>query len=310
MKLPAKVKLVDVGPRDGLQNEKTPVSVEARIAFVEALVAAGLNTVEVGAFVSPKAIPQMASSDQVLRGVSQIKDRVKGAEFHVLVPNEKGYDAARAAGAQVVSVFAAASEGFSRANINCSIAESIERFKPVLARAKADGVKVRGYVSCVLGCPFDGEIKPKAVADLAMTLWDLGCYEISLGDTIGVGTPLKAKEMLRAVGAELPVANLAMHFHDTYGQALANLYAGMEEGVRVIDSAAGGLGGCPYAPGATGNVATEDVVYMLEGMGVKTGVDMEKLLAATNEVAGLLGRPPVSRVASALNAKRKRLSGA
>ncbi|WP_298363370.1 hydroxymethylglutaryl-CoA lyase [uncultured Bradyrhizobium sp.] len=304
------IHIVEMGPRDGLQNEKTPVSVEARIAFVEALVAAGLNTVEVGAFVSPKAIPQMASSDQVLRGVSQIKDRVKGAEFHVLVPNEKGYDAARAAGAQVVSVFAAASEGFSRANINCSIAESIERFKPVLARAKADGVKVRGYVSCVLGCPFDGEIKPKAVADLAMTLWDLGCYEISLGDTIGVGTPLKAKEMLRAVGAELPVANLAMHFHDTYGQALANLYAGMEEGVRVIDSAAGGLGGCPYAPGATGNVATEDVVYMLEGMGVKTGVDMEKLLAATNEVAGLLGRPPVSRVASALNAKRKRLSGA
>ncbi|WP_076859927.1 hydroxymethylglutaryl-CoA lyase [Bradyrhizobium mercantei] len=300
----SQVHIVEMGPRDGLQNEKTPVSIAARIAFVEALVAAGLNTVEVGAFVSPKAIPQMASSDEVLRGVSQVKD----AEFHVLVPNEKGYDAARAAGAQVVSVFAAASEGFSRANINCSIAESIERFRPVLARAKVDGVKVRGYVSCVLGCPFDGEIKPKAVADLAVTLWDLGCYEISLGDTIGVGTPLKAREMLRAVGAELPVANLAMHFHDTYGQALANLYAGMEEGVRVIDAAAGGLGGCPYAPGATGNVATEDVVYMLEGMGVKTGIDMDKLLATTNEVAGLLGRPPVSRVASALNAKRKRLS--
>ena len=194
-------------------------------------------------------------------------------------------------------------------SINCSIAESIERFKPVLARAKADGVKVRGYVSCVLGCPFDGEIKPKAVADLAVTLWELGCYEISLGDTIGVGTPLKAREMLRAVGAELPVANLAMHFHDTYGQALANLYAGMEEGVRVIDAAAGGLGGCPYAPGATGNVATEDVAYMLEGMGVTTGIDMDKLLATTNEVATLLGRPPVGRVASALNAKRKRLGG-
>ncbi len=298
------VRIIEMGPRDGLQNEKAPVSVEARIAFVEALVAAGLGTVEVGAFVSPKAIPQMANSDQVLRGVSHIKD----AEFHVLVPNEKGYDAARAAGARVVSVFAAASEGFSRANINCSIAESIERFRPVLARAKADGVKVRGYISCVLGCPFDGEIKPKAVADLAVILWDLGCYEISLGDTIGVGTPLKAKAMLRAVGSELPVANLAMHFHDTYGQALANLYAGMEQGVRVIDSAAGGLGGCPYAPGATGNVATEDVVYMLEGMGVGTGVDMDRLLAATNEVAGLLGRPPVSRVASALNAKRNRLS--
>ncbi|WFU21315.1 hydroxymethylglutaryl-CoA lyase [Bradyrhizobium sp. CB1717] len=296
------VRIIEMGPRDGLQNEKTPVSVEARIAFIEALVGAGLDTVEVGAFVSPKAIPQMASSDAVLRGVNHIK----GAEFHVLVPNEKGYDAARTAGAKVVSVFAAASEGFSRANINCTVAESIERFKPVLARAKADGVKVRGYISCVLGCPFDGEIKPKAVADLASTLWDLGCYEISLGDTIGVGTPDKAKDMLRAVSANIPPAKLAMHFHDTYGQALANLYAGMEEGVRVIDAAAGGLGGCPYAPGATGNVATEDVVYMLEGMGVRTGVDMAKLLSATNAMSGVLGKPPVSRVASALNAKKKR----
>ncbi|MBR0835063.1 hydroxymethylglutaryl-CoA lyase [Bradyrhizobium manausense] len=296
------VRIVEMGPRDGLQNEKMPVSVEARIAFIEALVAAGLDTVEVGAFVSPKAIPQMASSDAVLRGVSH----VKGAEFHVLVPNEKGYDAARAAGAKVVSVFAAASEGFSRANINCTVAESIERFKPVLARAKADGVKVRGYISCVLGCPFDGEIKPKAVADLANTLWELGCYEISLGDTIGVGTPAKAKGMLRAVAANISPAKLAMHFHDTYGQALANLYAGLEEGVRVIDAAAGGLGGCPYAPGATGNVATEDVVYMLEGMGIRTGVDMEKLLAATNEMSRVLGKPPVSRVASALNAKKRR----
>lgn len=296
------VRIIEMGPRDGLQNEKTPVSVEARIAFIEALVGAGLDTVEVGAFVSSNAIPQMASSDAVLRGVSHINC----AEFHVLVPNEKGYDAARAAGAKVVSVFAAASEGFSRANINCTIAESIERFKPVLARARADGVKVRGYISCVLGCPFDGEIKPKAVADLANTLWELGCYEISLGDTIGVGTPEKAREMLRAVAANIPAAKLAMHFHDTYGQALANLYAGLEEGVRVIDAAAGGLGGCPYAPGATGNVATEDVVYMLEGMGVRTGVDMEKLLAATNAMSGVLGKPPVSRVASALNAKKKR----
>ncbi|TFV50106.1 hydroxymethylglutaryl-CoA lyase [Bradyrhizobium niftali] len=296
------VRIIEMGPRDGLQNEKIPVSVEARIAFVEALVGAGLKTVEVGAFVSPKAIPQMASSDAVLRGVAHMTD----AEFHVLVPNEKGYDAARAAGAKVVSVFAAASEGFSRANINCTVAESIERFKPVMERAKADGIRVRGYISCVLGCPFDGEIKPKAVADLAKTLWDLGCYEISLGDTIGVGTPDKAKQMLRAVSANVPAAKLAMHFHDTYGQALANLYAGLEEGVRVIDAAAGGLGGCPYAPGATGNVATEDVVYMLEGMGISTGVDMEKLLAATNEMSGVLGKPPVSRVASALNAKRKR----
>jgi hydroxymethylglutaryl-CoA lyase len=298
------VRIIEMGPRDGLQNEKTAVSVEARIAFIVALVAAGLTTVEIGAFVSPKAIPQMASSDAVLRGVSHLL----GAEFHVLVPNEKGYDAARAAGAKVISVFAAASEGFSRANINCTVAESIERFKPVLARAKTDGVKVRGYISCVLGCPFDGEIKPKAVADLANALWALGCYEISLGDTIGVGTPDKAKEMLRAVGANIPADKLAMHFHDTYGQALANLYAGLEQGVRVIDAAAGGLGGCPYAPGATGNVATEDVVYMLEGMGIRTGMDMDKLLAATNEMSGVLGKPPVSRVASALNAKKRRVA--
>ena len=294
------VRIIEMGPRDGLQNERTRVSVEARIAFIEALVGAGLRTVEVGAFVSPKTIPQMVGSDQVLRGVSQL-----GGEFHVLVPNEKGYEAARAAGARVISVFAAASEGFSRANINCSIAESIERFRPVLAHAKVDGVKVRGYVSCVLGCPYDGEVKPQAVADVAQTLWDLGCYEVSLGDTIGVGTPLKARQLLRAVAGVVPMANLGMHFHDTYGQALANLYAGMEEGVRVIDSAAGGLGGCPFAPGATGNVATEDVVYMLEGIGIATGVDMTKLVAATNEVSRLIGRPPVSRVAAALNAKQR-----
>jgi hydroxymethylglutaryl-CoA lyase len=296
------VRIIEMGPRDGLQNEKTPVSVEARIAFIEALVGAGLSTVEVGAFVSPKAIPQMVGSDQVLRGVNHL-----AGEFHVLVPNEKGYEAARAAGAKVISIFAAASEGFSRANINCSIAESIERFKPVVVRAKADGIRVRGYISCVLGCPFDGEVKPQAVVEVAQKLWELGCYEISLGDTIGVGTPAKARQMLRAVSRAVPMTNLAMHFHDTYGQALANLYAGMEEGARVIDSAAGGLGGCPFAPGATGNVATEDVVYMLEGMGIATGVDMTKLLAATNAVSRLLGHPPVSRVASALNAKRTRV---
>ena len=295
------VRIIEMGARDGLQNEKTPVSVADRIAFIERLIAAGLNTIEVGAFVSPKAIPQMVGSDEVLRGVRHLP-----GEFHVLVPNYKGYEAAHAAGARVVSVFAAASEGFSRANINCSIEDSIERFKPVLARASTDGVKVRGYISCVLGCPFDGEIKPKAVADVAKTLWDLGCYEISLGDTIGVGTPTKAREMLRAVGAHVPPTSLAMHFHDTYGQALVNLYAGIEEGVQVIDSAAGGLGGCPFAPGATGNVATEDVVYMLEGMGIRTGVDMQKLLAATNEITRLIGRAPASRVANALNAKRKR----
>jgi hydroxymethylglutaryl-CoA lyase len=295
----SQVRIVEVGPRDGLQNEKTPISVEARIAFVDALVAAGLHTVEVGAFVSPNAVPQMANSDQVLRGVAHRADR----EFHVLVPNERGYDAARAAGAKVIAVFASASEGFSRANINCSIAESIERFKPVMARAEADGVQVRGYVSCVLGCPFDGEVKPEAVVRVAKSLRDLGCYEISLGDTIGVGTPLKARQLLRAVAGTVPMAHLAMHFHDTYGQALANLYAGMEEGARVIDAAAGGLGGCPYAPGATGNVATEDVVYMLDGMGIATGIDLPRLVAATNAVSRLIGRPPVSRVASALNAK-------
>jgi hydroxymethylglutaryl-CoA lyase len=294
------IRIVEVGPRDGLQNEKTPISVEARIAFVDALVAAGLHTVEVGAFVSPKAIPQMANSDQVLRGVAHHLDR----EFHVLVPNEKGYDAARAAGAKVIAVFASASEGFSRANINCSIGESIERFKPVMARAEADGVQVRGYISCVLGCPYEGEVKPEAVIRVAKSLRDLGCYEISLGDTIGVGTPLKARHLLRAVAGAVPMAHLAMHFHDTYGQALANLYAGMEEGARVIDAAAGGLGGCPYAPGATGNVATEDVVYMLDGMGIATGVDLPRLVAATNAVSRLIGRPPVSRVAAALNARR------
>ena len=299
------VRIVEVGPRDGLQNEKTPVSVEGRIAFIEALLAAGLHTVEVGAFVSPKAIPQMTGSADVLRGVSHHTD----SEFHVLVPNEKGYEAARAAGARVIAVFASASEGFSRANINCSVAESIERFKPVIARARADGVKVRGYISCVLGCPFDGETRPQAVIDVARVLWDIGCYEVSLGDTIGVGTPRKARELLRAVAGHVPIDHLAMHFHDTYGQALANLYAGMEEGARVIDSAAGGLGGCPYAPGATGNVATEDVVYMLEGLGVATGVDMTRLLAATNEISKLIGRAPVSRVATALNAKKKRASG-
>jgi hydroxymethylglutaryl-CoA lyase len=296
------VRIIEMGPRDGLQNEKTPIGVAARIAFIEALVAAGLRTVEVGAFVSPKAIPQMVGSDEVLRGVRHIAD----AEFHVLVPNLKGYEAARAAGARVVSVFAAASEGFSHANINCSIAESIERFRPVIARAKADGVRVRGYVSCVLGCPYDGEVKPQAVVDVANALRDLGCYEISLGDTIGVGTPGKARELLRAVAGSVPMASLAMHFHDTYGQALANLYAGLEEGARVIDAAAGGLGGCPFAPGATGNVATEDVVYMLEGLGVRTGIDMTKLVAATSEISDQLGRKPASRVAAALNAKSRR----
>jgi hydroxymethylglutaryl-CoA lyase len=297
------IRIVEVGPRDGLQNEKTPISVEARIGFVEALVEAGLRTLEVGAFVSPKAIPQMVGSAEVLRGVQKLD-----AEFHVLVPNEKGYEAARAAGAKVIAVFASASEGFSRANINCSVADSIERFKPVIARAQADGIKVRGYVSCVLGCPYDGAVDPQAVVDVTTMLWDLGCYEVSLGDTIGVGSPKKVRELLRACAEAVPMQSLAMHFHDTYGQALANLYAGLEEGARVIDSAAGGLGGCPYAPGATGNVATEDVVYLLEGLGIATGVDLAKLVAASNAVAALIGRPAPSRVAAALNAKQRRAS--
>lgn len=296
------VRIVEVGPRDGLQNEKTPVSVAARIGFIEALIGAGLHTLEVGAFVSLRAIPQMVGSADVLRGVSHHAD----AEFHVLVPNDKGYEAARAAGAQVIAVFSSASEGFSRANINCTIAESVERFRGVIARARGDGVRVRGYVSCVLGCPYDGDVKPAAVARLCKTLWELGCYEVSLGDTIGVGTPLKARQLLRAVAGEMPIDKIGMHFHDTYGQALANIYAGLEEGARVIDCAAGGLGGCPYAPGATGNVATEDVVYMLEGMGIATGVDMARLVAATNGISRLLGRPAPSRVAAALNAKGAR----
>ena len=295
------VRIVEVGPRDGLQNEKTPISVADRIAFIEALIGAGLRDRR-GRRVR---VAQGDPADGRFRPGAARRQPSHRCEFPVLVPNEKGYEASQAAGAKVIAVFAAASESFSRANINCSIAESIERFKPVVARAKADGVRVRGYISCVLGCPYEGEIKPQAVVDVAKVLWDLGCYEVSLGDTIGVGTPLKARQLLRAVAGHVPMANLAMHFHDTYGQALANLYAGMEEGGRVIDSAAGGLGGCPYAPGATGNVATEDVVYMLEGMGITTGVDMAKLVAATNVVSGLIGRPPVSRVAAALNAKAR-----
>jgi hydroxymethylglutaryl-CoA lyase len=294
------VRIIEVGPRDGLQNEKTPVSVEDRIAFSKALFAAGLHTIEVGSFVSPKAVPKMQGSDQVFLGVKDLP-----GEFHVLVPNEKGYEGAKAVGAKVIAVFASASESFSRANINCSIAESIERFKPVIERALADGIRVRGYVSCVLGCPYEGEVAPQAVVDISKVLYNLGCYEVSLGDTIGTGTPKKARELLRATAGVVPMDRLAMHFHDTYGQALANLYAGMEEGCRVLDSAAGGLGGCPYAPGATGNVGTEDVVYMLEGMGISTGVDMDKLLAATNQISDVIGRPPVSRVASALNAKSR-----
>jgi hydroxymethylglutaryl-CoA lyase len=242
----------------------------------------------------------MADSDRVLRALARHTDR----EFHVLVPNAQGYEAAVAAGAKVIAVFASASETFSQRNINCSIAQSIARFQPVLARARDDGIKVRGYVSCVLGCPYEGEIATSAVVDVARALSRAGCYEISLGDTIGVGTPGKTRALLRAVATDVPMAELALHCHDTYGQALANLFAGIELGVRVVDSSAGGLGGCPYAPGATGNVATEDVVYMCDGMGLATGVDLTKLVVASNWICQQLGRSPSSRVAAALTARR------
>ena len=301
---PARVRVVEVGPRDGLQNEAAALGVEDKVAFTQALIDAGLPVVEPGAFVSPRWVPQMAGSDEVLRRLR----RPDGVRLPVLVPNRKGYEAARAAGARDIAIFTAASETFNRKNINASIDESFARFQEFVPDALREGMWVRGYISTCFGCPYEGAVDPVRVVDVARRLAAAGCHEISIGDTIGVGTPLKARQMLRAVATEVAADKLAMHFHDTYGQALANLYAGMEEGVRVIDSAAGGLGGCPYAPGATGNVATEDVVYMLEGMGIKTGIDMAKLLTATNEIAGLLGRPPASRVASALNAKSKRTS--
>ncbi|MEQ8964926.1 MAG: hydroxymethylglutaryl-CoA lyase [Azospirillaceae bacterium] len=299
MSLPDRVRIVEVGPRDGLQNEPARPSVDDRVALIEALAAAGLPAVEAGAFVSPKWVPQMADSDAVLARLPL--DGPVG--FPVLVPNMKGFEAARAAGAREIAVFAAASESFSRRNINCSIAESLERFAPVCEAAAAAGIAVRGYVSCVLGCPYEGEIAPAAVAEVAGRLAGLGCYEVSLGDTIGVGTPGRARAMLAAVAARVPVERLAVHFHDTYGQALANIYACLEDGVTVVDSAVAGLGGCPYAKGASGNVSTEDVVYMLDGLGIATGVDLTRLLDATRVAAALTGRPPVSRAATALLAR-------
>src|SRR5690606_16539773 len=265
--LPDKVTIVDVGARDGLQNEPGVVPTEVKIELIQRLADAGLPVVEATAFVSPKWVPQMADHDAVLRGIR----RKPGVRYPVLTPNLKGFEAAVAAGAEEVAVFGAASESFSRKNINCSIAESLERFAPVVEAAKARGIRVRGYVSCVLGCPYEGEIAPDAVARVADALYRMGCYQISLGDTIGTGTPLKARRMVDAVAERVPLAHLAAHFHDTYGQALANLYAVLEQGIRTIDSSVAGLGGCPYAKGASGNVATEDVVYMLNGMGVETG---------------------------------------
>ena len=297
--VPEQVRIVEVGSRDGLQNEAGVVPVEAKVALIEALAEAGLRVIEAGSFVSPKWVPQMADTDQVLARLR----RVPGTAYPVLVPNMQGFAAAAAAGVEEIAVFGAASESFSRRNINCSIAESLDRFRPVAAAALAQSMRVRGYVSCVLGCPYEGEIAPAAVAALAGALQEMGCYEISLGDTIGIGTPRRAQAMVATVAETVPVEKLALHFHDTYGQALANILACLELGVAVVDSAVAGLGGCPYAKGATGNVATEDVVYMLDGMGIRTGVDLRRLAAAGRMISGVLGRQPVSKVAQVL-AKR------
>ncbi|MYZ46429.1 hydroxymethylglutaryl-CoA lyase [Propylenella binzhouense] len=286
------IRIVEVGPRDGLQNEAALVSPQVRIAFVEKLLAAGLKTIEVGSFVSPRWVPQMAGTDVVLTALG-IRD---GVNFPVLVPNEKGLDAALAAGAREIAIFTSASEAFSQKNINCSIAESIDRFRPVAERAHAAGIRVRGYVSCVLGCPSQGQVPPGDVVKVAAALAALGCYEISLGDTIGTGTPKKARDLVRAVSGVVPIECIAAHFHDTYGQALANLLAVIEDGVQTIDAAAGGLGGCPYAKGASGNVATEAVVYMLDGLGMRTDVNLSKLLDAVAFISGELGRPANSNV--------------
>ncbi|AXQ15242.1 hydroxymethylglutaryl-CoA lyase [Shewanella algae] len=295
--LPPKVSLFEVGPRDGLQNE-TSVSTQAKIALIETLADAGVKRIEAASFVSPKWVPQMADSGEVLRGIS----RRAGVCYSALTPNLKGLELALDAGADEVAVFAAASEGFSQKNINCSIEESIARFEPLLSRAKEQGIRVRGYVSCVLGCPYDGEIAPAEVARVADILHQLGCYEISLGDTIGVGTPLKARKMVETVAERVPVERLALHFHDTYGQALANILACLETGVSVIDTSVAGLGGCPYAKGASGNLASEDLVYMLHGMGIDTGIDLNKLAQAGRQISQQLGRKTSSKVARALGA--------
>ncbi len=290
------VKIVEVGPRDGLQNEVQAIAVTTKIALVERLGACGFREVEAGAFVSPKWVPQMAGSADVLAGIKKKPD----ITYPVLVPNEKGYEAAREAGAERIAVFGAASESFSHKNINASIEESLARFRPVVEQAKTDGVSVRGYVSCVLGCPYEGDVALGNVVQVSQKLFDMGCDEISLGDTIGVGTPDKARTMLKAVAASIPMENLACHFHDTYGQALANLYACLEEGVRVVDASIAGLGGCPYAKGASGNVASEDVVYMLHGLGVDTGIDLERLIETAWWISNALGRLPNSKLAHAL----------
>jgi len=296
------VRIVEVGPRDGLQNEPGEVPTAVKVELIERLADAGLPAVEATAFVSPKWVPQMADHTEVLERIR----RKPGVDYPVLAPNLKGFEAARAAGATEVAIFAAASESFSRRNINCSIAESLERFRPVAQAAREHGIKVRGYVSCVLGCPYEGEIAPARVAEVAAALYDMGCYEISLGDTIGTGTAQKTKTMIAACAKRVPIDKLAGHYHDTYGQALANIYASLELGVPTFDASIAGLGGCPYAAGATGNVATEDVVYMLDGLGVRTGIDLARLVDIGQWISGVLKREYGSKAGKALAAKRKR----
>jgi len=301
MNFPETVTLVEVGPRDGLQNEARVVPTNVKIELIARLGAAGLRAIEATAFVSPKWVPQMADNAAVMAGIN----RLPGVRYPVLVPNMRGFEQALAAGATEVAVFGAASEAFSQKNINCSITESIERFAPVIEAALRSGVRVRGYISCVLGCPYEGEVAPAAVAELARNLFDLGCFEISLGDTIGVGTPGKTQRMLEAVMRHVPGPQLAGHYHDTYGQALANIYASLEMGVAVFDASVAGLGGCPYAAGASGNVATEDVVYLMDGLGIETGVELDALVDAGRYICAALGREPASKAARALIAKRK-----
>lgn len=300
MNFPTHVRIVEMGPRDGLQNEKQIVSTETKVELIARLGAAGLKAIEATSFVSPRWVPQMGDAADVMAHIQ----RLPGVSYPVLTPNLQGFEAALAAGAGEVAVFAAASESFSRKNINCTIAESLARFEPVMAAARAAGVRVRGYVSCVLGCPYEGDIRPEAVADVAATLFAMGCYEVSLGDTIGAGTPGKTRRMLDAVARRVPVDKLAGHYHDTYGQAVANVYASLEAGVACFDSAVAGLGGCPYAPGASGNVATEDVVYMLDGLGIETGISLDALVDTASWISERLGRPPASKVARAVLAKR------
>ena len=290
------VRIVEVGPRDGLQNESAMVATADKIELVDRLSATGLRSIEATSFVSPRWVPQLADAAEVMAGIA----RRPGVSYPVLVPNEQGYDRALAAGATDVAVFTAASEAFNRKNINAGIDESIDRFVPVLARARADGVRVRGYVSTVLGCPYQGAVPLADVVRVARRLHELGCWQVSLGDTIGVGTPHQARQMLLAVAAEVPMADLAVHFHDTWGQALANVAACIEAGVRVADSAVAGTGGCPYARGASGNVASEDLVYMLHGMGIDTGIDLDALAATGRWLAGRLGRQTGSKVGRAL----------